>query len=383
MICNNRNIRINEIQSKTLLRHWKKMDSWFLSKYGMNIYRGCEHACVYCDGRTEKYQVEGNFGRSVTVKTNAPDLISTELQKHFTSNSNNPGLIMVGGGVGDSYQPVEKEYKITRKILKKLLSFELPVHILTKSTLILRDLDILKKINRKKAIVSMSFSSVDDKISKLLEPGVPPPSARLAALKKLKNEGLSCGMYLMPTIPYISDTPEKIEECFKAARKVKLDFLVYAGLTLKKGRQKQFFYQFLQKQYPQLIDDYDDLYQEENQWGSPKHAYIRSYSGFLLKLARKYKIPLRMPIDLVSEYISPKDQVIATLEQIDYLRKMQGQKSTFGYTANNISKLKEELYQLRYCLQTIKGVGPVTERIILEILNKGTSSYYNNLLWSR
>jgi len=378
------NGNINEMKAKTILRKAKKIDSWFLSRYNMNIYRGCQHACVYCDGRNEKYQVEGDFGKSVTIKINASELLEAELGKYFENSRKRPDIIMVGGGVGDSYQPVDKDYQLTKNILTILEKHAIPIHILTKSNLILRDMNIIKKINNTKAIVSMSFSSVDDELSELLEPGVASPSERLAVLQEFKNAGISCGMYLMPTIPYITDSPEKIEECFQKASQLDLDFIVYAGLTLKEGRQKQFFYNFLEQYYPELIDQYDDLYQEGNEWGSPNQDYSESFGHFLLTLSQKYKMPLRLPIDLVNDYLSPKDQVIATLDQIDYLRKIRGQKSSFGYTAYNIPKLKEDMYQLKYCLESIKGVGPVTERIILEILNKGNSSYYDKLLrsWS-
>jgi len=135
----------------------------------------------------------------------------------------------------------------------------------------------------------------------------------------------------------------------------------------------------LNKNFPEVIDYYDDIYQD-NKWGAPIDEYKKSYGQYLLTLSRKYKIPIRLPLSLVSDIITPKDQVVATLEQIDYLRKSNGQKSGFGYTAYNISRLKEDIYQLRYCLQSIKGVGPVTERIILDILKNGSSEYYEKLL---
>ncbi len=371
---------VREIKAKTLLNESRKIDSWFLSKYNMNIYRGCQHACVYCDGRSEKYQVQGDFGKSVTVKINAPELLHHELDEKLSNNQKKSGFILIGGGVGDSYQPVEKDYQLTRKILSIINGYQIPIHILTKSTLIERDLDLIQSINQQKAIVSMSFSSVDDELSKLLEPGVAPPSERLRVLEKFKNSGISCGMYLMPTIPYITDTPAKIEDCFKKASQIGLDFIVYAGLTLKEGRQKQYFYDFLDKHFPDHIEDYDELYAESDKWGAPDSKYTGSYNQFLISLSRKYNIPIRLPIDFVSKFIPLKDQVIATLEQIDYLRKMRGQKSSFGYTAYNLSKIKEDIYQIRYCLQSIKGIGPVTERIIKDIINNGKSLYYDNLL---
>src|SRR6056297_240071 len=131
---------VREIKAKTLLNESRKIDSWFLSKYNMNIYRGCQHACVYCDGRSEKYQVQGDFGKSVTVKINAPELLHHELDEKLSNNQKKSGFILIGDGVGDIYQPVEKDYQLTRKILSIINGYQIPIHILTKSTLIERDL---------------------------------------------------------------------------------------------------------------------------------------------------------------------------------------------------------------------------------------------------
>lgn len=171
---------IKEVKAKSILRKHKKIESWFISHYGMNLYRGCTHNCVYCDGRAEGYYVDGEFGKDVVVKVNAIDILQRELSPKRKRTPFKRSFIMVGGGVGDSYQPIEKEYQLTRKALQLINQYNFPVHMLTKSTLIKRDIDILKKINEKyRVIVSFSFSSVDDKISAVFEPGVPSPTERL------------------------------------------------------------------------------------------------------------------------------------------------------------------------------------------------------------
>ena len=181
-------MKIKEIQAKSILRKHKKIDSWFISQYGMNLYRGCIHNCVYCDGRSEKYKVDGEFGREVIVKINAIDLLRKELEIKKRRIPLKKSYIMIGGGVGDSYQPVEKKYELTKKTLELLYKKNLPISILTKSTLVKRDIDIIKRINEKnKAIVSFSFSSTDDKISSIFEPGVPPPGERLKTIEFFKN----------------------------------------------------------------------------------------------------------------------------------------------------------------------------------------------------
>ncbi|GAH53049.1 unnamed protein product [marine sediment metagenome] len=152
---------IREIEAKSILRKYKKIDSWFISRYGMNLYRGCTHNCIYCDGRAEGYYVDGEFGEDVTVKVNTIEILRRELDPKRKCTSFKRSFVMIGGGVGDSYQPIEEKYQLTQKVLELMDEYNFPVHILTKSTLIKRDIDILKKINKKnRAIVSFSFSSV-------------------------------------------------------------------------------------------------------------------------------------------------------------------------------------------------------------------------------
>jgi len=207
---------IREIEAKSILRKHKKIDSWFISHYGMNLYRGCIHNCVYCDGRSEGYYVDGEFGRDVAVKVNAIEILRKELDPKRKRIPFRRSFIMVGGGVGDSYQPIEKKYQLTRKALQLVSEYDFPVHMLTKSTLIKRDIDILKKINEQsRAIVSFSFSSADDEISDIFEPGVPSPAERLETIAFFKDEGIACGMFLLPVIPFITDTAELMEETVK------------------------------------------------------------------------------------------------------------------------------------------------------------------------
>src|SRR5512136_2231679 len=129
-------VTIREVEAKSLLRKQKRIDSWFISAYGMNLYRGCVHNCAYCDGRAEGYYVEGEFGADVTVKVNAIEVLRRELNPQRKRTPFKRGFMMVGGGVGDSYQPVEQTYQLTRQVLQVIAEHNFPVHLLTKSTLI-------------------------------------------------------------------------------------------------------------------------------------------------------------------------------------------------------------------------------------------------------
>lgn len=252
---------MKEIEAKTVLRKHKKIDSWFSSYFGANLYRGCAHNCAYCDGRTEKYQVDGEFGRNVSVKINALEILERELDPRRKRKPMPKGFFMIGGGVCDTYQPIERRYKLTRGALELALAYEYPVHLLTKSTLVERDIDLLKEINRQsKAIVSFSFSSIDDSISRMFEPGVPSPTARLATITKLKQAGLSCGLFLMPVIPLLTDTQEKIEAPVGAANEAGVDFIIFGSMTLKAGRQMEYFFNVLDKHFPELRSLYTSIY---------------------------------------------------------------------------------------------------------------------------
>jgi DNA repair photolyase len=371
---------IHEIEAKTILRKHKKIDSWFLSRYGMNLYRGCNHNCVYCDGRSEGYYVDGEFGTDVSVKINAVDVLSRELDPHRKRTPFISGYVMLGGGVGDSYQPVEEKYGITRRTLALLAEKKLPVHVLTKSTLVKRDIDILQKINEtSKVIVSMSFSSTDASISQTLEPGVPSPQERLETLAFFKDQGFACGMFLMPVIPFITDIKEILHKTIRDAKEAGVDFIICSGMTLKDGKQKDYFHNYLQHHYPDLLIEYQMIYKGST-WGETTAEYYTQLYQTFHTLMNLYKIPKRIPPELFKDIVTENDRVIVILEHLDYLYKMEGKKSPFGFAAYSVSQLQVPLSSMQYQLQRIKGVGGTTEKIILEILNTGSSKYYERLL---
>jgi DNA repair photolyase len=371
---------VNEITSKTILIKHKKIDSWFISQYGMNLYRGCTHNCVYCDGRAEGYYVEGEFGKDVSVKINAPELLNRELDPLRKRVPFKKSFVLLGGGVGDSYQPLENKYGITRSALELLKKYNHPVHVLTKSILVRRDLDLLTEINQKsRVIVSFSFSSVNDGVSTIFEPGVPSPTNRLSAIRDFKAKGLTCGMFLMPVIPFITDTPDMIDVSIKKAREAGVDFIIFGGMTLKDGRQKDYYYNILKSYSPGLISRYASIY-PGSPWGMPSDEYYNRLNLRFNEIAKKYNMPRRIPAKFYQDMLSENDLVIVVLEQIDYLLKSEGKKSSFGYAAYSISQLKEPLSTLTGSLQNIKGVNGQVESIIKELLKTGGSGLHRQLM---
>ena len=371
---------IREVTAKSILRKYKRLNTWFLSYYGMNLYRACAHNCAYCDGRTEQYRVEGKFNEDVTVKANAVDVLSHELDPARKRTPFKKSYVMLGGGVGDCYQPVEAQYGLTSGVLHLLHAHNLPVHILTKSDMVTRDIDILANINQAgKAIVSFSFCTVDDSLSRFLEPGTPLPSQRVKAIYELKQRGIPCGMFILPIVPFVTDKPELIRSAFDIGSELDIDFMVFGGMTLKRGRQKDYFLSKLKKNFPKLLPKYENIYQE-SRWGEFSQAYADRLNQTIYRISRDFKIPLRIPTRLFADVLTMNDRVVTILEHLDYFQKLRNQKSPFGYAAFRISKLSDPIAAWRDKLRSLKGVGPLTESIILEILDTGTCKKYEILM---
>ncbi len=370
---------INQIEAKSLLRKHKRIDSWFVSRYSLNQYRGCTHNCAYCDGRAEDYYVEGEFGRDISVKTNSAELLRRELDPTRKRKPLPRTFIMLGGGVGDSYQPVEAKYRLTRGLLGVIQEYNWPVHILTKSVLVERDLDLLADINhRSRALISFSLSTIDDDLAARFEPGVPTPTERLAAMKRMHEAGIGGGVFLMPVIPLVSDLPEQINEAIMAIKLAGADFIIFGGMTLKDGRQKQYFLDVLKKYDPSLLEHYEKLYGHDK-WGSARSEYYQKINTAFVNAARAHQIPIRIPQPVFDSFIDDKDRIVVLLDQMDYLLKMAGKPSPYNFGAWTISQLKGEVPTDMSELTKLKGVGPVTAKIVQEIQRTGTSRYYKKL----
>ena len=150
-------------------------------------------------------------------------------------------------------------------------------------------------------------------------------------------------------------------------------------MTLKEGIQKKYFFHTINKYYPNLVSNYTNIY-KKNFWGIPDEEYQKSVHEIFNNISKKYRIPRRIPPYLFKDILSENDLVVVILEHIDYLLRLEGKKSSYKWAANSISKLTEPLSNIKEKLREVNGVGPSTERIILEILEKGSSSYYEKLL---
>jgi DNA repair photolyase len=365
-------VTLREVRAKSLLRKGSRVDSWFLAGCGMNLYRGCAHNCAYCDGRAEKYAVEGEFGREVAVKVNAPELLRRELAPRRGRTVAPNGYILLGGGVGDSYQPAEERYRLARVVLELLLELGRPVHVLTKSTLVERDLDLLQSIHaRARVIVSMSFSCVDDELAARFEPGVPAPSERLRLLERCRRAGLPTGMFLMPVLPYLTDTEEALQRTIRAAAAAGVGFIVFGGLTLKPGRQKEHFLEVLAGYRPELAERYRRLYPER---GQAPGRYDREILRRFAAIAAEARIPTRIPPELYEGLLSPAQRALVVLEHLHYLLELRGQASPYGGAARALEARPELAEPGQLDLFPANGLSPEAMEVLEELRHTGRAA---------
>lgn len=252
---------VSEITSKTILNHVKQPDTWFGLKYNMNLYRGCQHQCIYCDSRSECYRL-GELAE-IKVKTNSLELLADALPRKRV-------LGTIGfGSMNDPYMPVEKEYQLVRGALEIISEQGFPVHMLTKSDLVVRDLDLLKKISSVYAAVSFTITTVDDHLASLLEPGAPRPSARLQAIKTLAAAGILTGVTMMPILPFLEDDPGNIRAIVRQAASHGASYIIPAfGVTLRPG-SREYFYRKLDVSFPGIKDKYIEAYGDRYECGVP------------------------------------------------------------------------------------------------------------------
>ena len=262
---------VNQINVKTILNKSKKRDDWFLGNYTLNPYAGCSMACIYCYTRGSKYG--GEYGSDVSVKLNAVPILKKQLKNSIKRNER--GIIIVGSAA-DAYPSVEKDLTLTREMLGIIKRYKFPIHILTKSKLILRDMDVLNGIKEvamlpaelvgkleNGVIISFSFSTLDEKLAKIIEPGAPSPIERLETMKKYSDAGFKTGIVNMPTLPFLSDSNNEIETIVKNAKKYGAYYILHAGLTLYGDAPDDcntLYFNFLKENYPDLLPEYEKLF---------------------------------------------------------------------------------------------------------------------------
>ena len=231
--------------------HYADYKTILSPKNGMNVYRGCTHGCIYCDSRSTCYQMKHAF-EDIEIKRDAPAILEEQLRKR-----RQPAMIFTGA-MTDPYIHLETKVEYTRKCLEVIHRQGFGVSLLTKSNRVLRDLDIIKRINNKtKAIVQMTLTTYDEELCKKLEPNVSTTAQRVEALKVFREHGVPTVVWLGPFLPFINDSTENIQGilnyCLEAGVKGVICFGV--GMTLREGN-REYYYEKLDEHFPGVKEKY-------------------------------------------------------------------------------------------------------------------------------
>ena len=258
-----------ELRGETV--HYVRVNGILSAHNGMNLYRGCQHGCIYCDSRSACYRMEHAF-EDIEVKENALELLENALRSKRRR-------CMIGtGSMSDPYIPLETELCMTRRALELIDRYGFGVTLITKSDRLLRDIDLLKSINDKtKAVVQVTLTTYDDELCKLIEPNVCPTSARFEMLKKLRDAGIPTVVWLCPILPFINDTRENLlgilSMCAEAGVRGIINFGM--GLTLREGN-REYFYKMLDRHFPGMKERYVKTFGNSYVADSPNSAELNA-----------------------------------------------------------------------------------------------------------
>ncbi len=270
---------LKEITAKTILHYHKQQ---FATNWDANIYRGCGHNCKYCFAQySHKYLETADFFDDLFVKSNAAELLLKELGKKKWDKS--PVNVC---GISDCYQPAEIEYQIMPKVIKSFIAKNNPLVIGTKSTLLLRDIELIKELNKNAEVsIIVSVTTLDEDKRKLLEPNAAPTLKRLEMLKKISELGIKTSVLLMPIIPYITDDSKNLDDIFKITKEYNIGSINAWTLHLR-GNTKKVFYDFLSSNFINLLPEYKKLYEK----GNVTQEYSIKLQENIKSLRNKYRL---------------------------------------------------------------------------------------------
>jgi len=335
-------VKYREKEFKSAFNKLKFPDSWFWIRYTINPYSGCEHRCIYCDARSERYYLSQDFEDEIIIKRN----IDKKLDRRIKNARTLLPDIIGAGGVNDAYQPIEEKVNNTRKILMVLRKYKYPVNIATKSKLILRDIDILNDIAKQSwSTIGFSISTTNEKLAKFLEPYSSIPKERIRAIKKIKQKApnIQVGTYFMPIIPYLEDNDENIQAVIGETKDAGADFILFSpGLTLRDSQKDFFLKKLKNSEYNHIIEPLLDLYKGNTY---PPMKYTNRLNRQLLTTCRDKDIAIRIKRWIPSDYRKWNykiSEILLNKEYIDNITTGMSNK-TMKWAGLYLNNLKESI----------------------------------------
>ena len=261
-------------------------------RWDLNLYRGCEHGCRYCYALgSHKYMGEAcDFYQDIHVKTN----IVEQLEKQLSRPDWQREVINIGG-VTDSYQPAEAEYRLMPEVLRLLIRYKTPAIISTKSALILRDYDLIDELSHITYVnIAETVITVDEALRQKLEPCAAPSAKRFEVLRVFRETEVSTGLHLMPIIPYLTDGQENIDALLQNARNCRVHY-VLPGMLYLRGATRPAFFSFIEREFPALYDEMVALYKTGGAERHYKNAFYERFNALRKQygLSGSYMKPMR------------------------------------------------------------------------------------------
>lgn len=281
---------IEYVDAKTIVTKTGS-EFWFDTEYNMNIYRGCHHGCIYCDSRSDVYGID-DFDK-VKVKRNALEIIERDLK-----SKRDKGIVAMGA-MSDPYNALENDLLLTRNALELIDKYGFGVALATKSDLVVRDIDILKRISsHSPVIIKITITTSNDELTQLIEPFAPSSTRRFKALKTLRDNGIYAGILIMPLLPFVNDTLNNLEGILIKAKYVDSSF-IYGGFGVtQRAGQRRYYLDQLAKINP------DIALMHEKKFGntySCNSTNGKELYGYFEKFCRENKIPYKMK-DIINSY---------------------------------------------------------------------------------
>jgi len=361
-----------EYQPKSILNKSKRADDWFWTRYSAYPYIGCQHGCEFCYCRERKYspyEDPDDFASIVKVKENAPFLLRRALQR------NSVDVIFTG-----DYQPAEKKYQLSRKMLEVILEFGYPVFILERSPLVLRDIDLIHEIDQKaKAVVCFSIISTPDspnyKQISSLEHLAPSAEKRFSAMEEIAERGILTGTCFMPILPKSCDDEKTLSDIVRWTADHGGQFVLPGGLTLA-DQQKEYFFNVLKERFPDLYIQYLDYYPDGSY--SPKGWQWEKIALHIQELCKQKGIQDRIPRPIISgEKRARNKRIVEKLAYKVYNMELGGQpkSKTWAYrrAAWAIEDLEQDIGLIRAQLgrkglESIPNIGEIMAKEIEQIM---------------
>jgi len=305
---------------KTILNKSKRADHWFWSRYSAYPYLGCQHGCEFCYCRERKYAPYddvGDFAYRIKIKENAPELLRHALSRAAVD------VLFTG-----DYQPVERKFQLSRKMLEVCCDLGFPVLVLTRSPLVLRDLDLLQAINQKaRVVVAFSLISTPDSPEyqriRQMERLAPAPEKRFQAMQTLATAGIQTGACMMPILPALCDHPTNLQSVIQWTAEHGGQFVLAGGLTLA-DQQRTYFFEFLARQMPDLLSRYEALYPMQSY--APVGGNWRKIALQIREFCQRLGVQDRMPRPIIpGDKHALNKRVVEQLARQTYDMELDGQ----------------------------------------------------------